>query len=149
MSLLSLLALVFSVESVSSVISFGALFAFSLLNLSVLKHFVIDRRRTSPSDLIKYGPVPLIGFALTIFLWFSLSGGALLLGLSWMAAGIIYLAVLTHGFRQRPPSVEFEESAAMTLDVYTKLFDEDLNAVADALDAAVSRSGVAKMLPRA
>jgi integrase len=40
-------------------------------------------------------------------------------------------------------------SAAMTLDVYAELFDEDLNAVADALDAAVSRSGVARMLPRA
>ncbi|WP_270449964.1 tyrosine-type recombinase/integrase [Kocuria marina] len=31
-------------------------------------------------------------------------------------------------------------SASMTLDVYADLFDEDLNAVADALDTAVSRS---------
>lgn len=40
-------------------------------------------------------------------------------------------------------------SAAMTLDVYAELFDEDLNAVADALDHAVSAAGVARMLPRA
>ncbi|WP_026550565.1 site-specific integrase [Arthrobacter sp. Br18] len=40
-------------------------------------------------------------------------------------------------------------SAAMTLDVYAELFDEDLNAVADALDHAVSSAGVARMLPRA
>lgn len=39
-------------------------------------------------------------------------------------------------------------SAAMTLDVYADLFDEDLNAVADALDAAVSRQVVAKMRPK-
>lgn len=36
-------------------------------------------------------------------------------------------------------------SAAMTLDVYADLFDEDLNAVGDALDAAVSRTVVGKM----
>lgn len=39
-------------------------------------------------------------------------------------------------------------SAAMTLDVYADLFDDDLDAVADALDNAASRSDVVKMLPR-
>lgn len=38
-------------------------------------------------------------------------------------------------------------SAAMTLDVYADLFDKDLDAVGDALDDAVSRSGVPKMCP--
>ncbi|WP_346655979.1 tyrosine-type recombinase/integrase [Arthrobacter sp. NicSoilB8] len=38
-------------------------------------------------------------------------------------------------------------SAAMTLDVYAVLFDDDLDSVADALDNAVSRSDVVKMLP--
>lgn len=36
-------------------------------------------------------------------------------------------------------------SAAMTLDVYADLFDDDLNAVADALDHAVSQKNVVKM----
>ncbi|KLU10008.1 site-specific integrase [Kocuria sp. SM24M-10] len=36
-------------------------------------------------------------------------------------------------------------SAAMTLDVYADLFDRDLDAVADALDQAVSRSSVGRM----
>lgn len=40
-------------------------------------------------------------------------------------------------------------SAAMTLDIYADLFDADLDAVADALDDAVSRSSVARMLPGA
>lgn len=39
-------------------------------------------------------------------------------------------------------------SAAMTLDVYADLFDEDLNAVSDALDHAVSLSNVSKMCPK-
>lgn len=40
-------------------------------------------------------------------------------------------------------------SAAMTLDTYADLFDDDLNTVADALDDALSKSNVAKMLPPA
>jgi integrase len=38
-------------------------------------------------------------------------------------------------------------SAAMTLDIYADLFDADLDAVAIALDDAVSRSDVARILP--
>jgi hypothetical protein len=37
----------------------------------------------------------------------------------------------------------------MTLGIYSDLFDEDLDAVADALDAVVSQMSVAKVLPRA
>jgi integrase len=36
-------------------------------------------------------------------------------------------------------------SAAMTLDVYSDLFDDDLNAVSDRLDEAYARSVVGKM----
>jgi len=40
-------------------------------------------------------------------------------------------------------------SAAMTLDIYADLFDDDLEAVATALDAARLRENAAKMWPRA
>lgn len=46
-------------------------------------------------------------------------------------------------------------SAAMTLDVYSDLFDDDLNAVSDALDRAAAAAGAsphiwsaASVLPR-
>jgi hypothetical protein len=39
-------------------------------------------------------------------------------------------------------------SAAMTLDVYTDLFDDDLDAVAAALDDHASAAGVGKMWAR-
>lgn len=40
-------------------------------------------------------------------------------------------------------------SAAMTMDVYADLFDEDLDGVAVALDDAVSRTVVPEMCPKA
>jgi hypothetical protein len=39
-------------------------------------------------------------------------------------------------------------SAAMTLDTYTDLFDDDLEAVATALDHRAMQTDVAKLLPR-
>jgi hypothetical protein len=39
-------------------------------------------------------------------------------------------------------------SASITLDVYADLFDDDLDAVAVALDNAAMKSTVAKVLPR-
>jgi integrase len=40
-------------------------------------------------------------------------------------------------------------SAAVTLDVYSDLFDSDLDTVSAALDAQILRTDVAKTLPRA
>lgn len=40
-------------------------------------------------------------------------------------------------------------SAAVTLDVYADLFDDDLDSVATALDQAAMKSDVANLLPKA
>lgn len=40
-------------------------------------------------------------------------------------------------------------SAAVTLDVYADLFDNDLDAVSSVLDQAIARTNVAILLPRA
>ncbi|MFT4229372.1 MAG: integrase [Microbacterium sp.] len=40
-------------------------------------------------------------------------------------------------------------SAAVTLDVYADLFDDDLDGVATALDLAAMKSDVANLLPKA
>ncbi|WP_253182838.1 APC family permease [Arthrobacter sp. SW1] len=106
-SAVSLLALVLSLEMAATMISFGALFAFSMVNLSVIKHFVVDQKRRTGADLAKYLMVPLVGFALTIWLWTSLAPGSFLVGLCWMAAGIVFLAIRTKGFRQAPPKLTF------------------------------------------
>ena len=108
-SLVSLLSLVLDLATVASVISFGALFAFSLVNLAAVKHFVLDQGRTRGSDLLKYGLVPTIGFLLTVWLWFSLSPSAFTVGLVWLLIGVGYLVVLTRGFRRQPPQVDLDE----------------------------------------
>ncbi|WP_295825064.1 APC family permease [uncultured Microbacterium sp.] len=107
----SLAALFADLNTVASLISFGALAAFSLVNLSVIKHFLFDERRRGAAAVLRFGVLPALGFALTAWLWFSLSGLALTVGLVWIGVGIVWLAVLTRGFRRRPPEVEFDDGA--------------------------------------
>jgi putrescine importer len=104
---ISLLVLAVSLDVLVSVVSFGALFAFTMVNLTVIKQFVVDEGRRAPRDLVVYGLVPLTGCALTVWLWFSLSGHALLTGGLWIGAGAAYLALRTRGFT-RPVSVKLD-----------------------------------------
>lgn len=105
----SLLAIVLTADFVFSIISFGALAAFSIVNLAVIKFFIIDRKERGVAAILKYAVVPLIGFALTVYLWFSLDATALITGLVWVGIGVVYLAFLSKGFRKMPKS-SFEES---------------------------------------
>lgn len=91
----------------TSLINFGALTAFSLVNLSVIKHFFIDQKRRGIAGTLRYLVLPGVGFALSVWLWTSLSWHALLIGCIWVVAGAVYLLWLTRGFRKAPP--EFVE----------------------------------------
>ena len=104
-SAISLLAIWIDLAILASVVSFGALVAFSVVNLSVIKHYFIDmRERNVLLNLI----APAIGFLLTAWLWTSLSGTALTIGLIWLAIGFVWLLVVTRGFRRPTPVLDLE-----------------------------------------
>lgn len=108
---LSLLGLVISLEMLSLLISFGALVAFTVVNLAVIKHYIIDGGRRSGKELFAYGLVPGLGVALCLWLWTSLSQSALLVGLGWVACGLVYLVALTRLFTRRTPDLDMTETA--------------------------------------
>ncbi|GAB3112141.1 amino acid permease [Janibacter alkaliphilus] len=110
-SVVSLLATVIDLGLLASVVSFGALIAFSAVNLSVIKHYAIDEGRRGGADLGRYLLMPGIGFAMSVWLWTSLSQQSLTTGLIWLAVGVVYLVWLTRGFRRPPPEMDFAEAA--------------------------------------
>ncbi|MBF8649871.1 amino acid permease [Pseudomonas putida] len=111
-SAFSLLALVIDLSTLASLISFGALVAFSAVNLAVVKtHLMDDASLRTAKGLLSYGVVPLVGLGLTLWLWTSLSALTLVIGLCWFALGLAYLAVLTAGFRRPVRLVDFTEAA--------------------------------------
>ena len=107
--LLSCVALVISLDLAAQMISFGALVAFTFVNLSVIKHYVVDGGARAGRDLLRYGLVPAVGVLLTLWLWTSLSGTTFVIGLSWVAVGFIYLLGLTRMLTRRPPELRLSE----------------------------------------
>lgn len=108
-SAISLLAVVMDLATLASVVSFGALAAFSVVNLSVIKHFAIDQGRRAGREILWFVVLPLIGFLLTAWLWTSLSGFTLVVGLCWLAAGLAWLLLITRGFRTPTPVMDMAE----------------------------------------
>jgi amino acid transporter len=76
-------------------LNFGAFIAFMGVNAAAFVHFWLHGKERKLSDLL----VPALGFFICAFIWVHLSHPALVLGTLWMAAGIIYGAFRTKGFR--------------------------------------------------
>lgn len=106
---LSLLALMLSMDLLLAFINFGVLVAFSFVNLSVISHYFIrEGHRGTVKNTILYLVIPLIGFCINAWLWTNLEKSALILGGSWLLIGLIYLAYLTNMFRKSTPQMNLE-----------------------------------------
>ncbi len=111
--LICMLAIAFTLEMIAAFINFGALIAFSFVNISVIAWFAIRKgRRKTPGDIFKFIVMPGIGVILTGILWANLHVDALVGGLVWAAIGFIYLIVLTRGFRRHVAA--FDEDQPVT-----------------------------------
>lgn len=81
----------FGTDTISLFVNFGALSAFLVLHATVIWHFFIKKRDGKVfSHLIS----PLVGFAVIAYTWASLSMPAKLLGVSWVAIGIVYYLIM-------------------------------------------------------
>ncbi len=107
----ALLALKMDVTTSTSFINFGAFLAFSLVNLSVIFHYWINGEKRGALELLLFLVCPLIGLVADLWLMISLDHLAIILGVSWLALGCVYLLVLTGGLRRQPPEMDFQEAA--------------------------------------
>lgn len=91
-------------DMVISLISFGALTAFTFVNLSVISRYALrDGRTKNSKDIINYVIIPLLGFFSIFALWLEIEETSLKYGLWWAMFGILYLGYKTKGFRYPAP----------------------------------------------
>lgn len=108
--IVSLSAVFFDLVMATSLINFGALIAFTFVNLSVINHFVIrEKKHKTVKGFINYLVLPLIGAGLVGVLWVNLETSSLMLGLGWAVLGFCYLLYITKAFRSAPPQFEMEK----------------------------------------
>jgi putrescine importer len=105
----SLLAVQFTLEFISAMINFGALIAFTVVNLTVIVYYAFRlNQRHTPKEIFRNIVLPFIGMCLTGVLWVNLHLDALLYGTIWLAIGIILLLFMTRFFRS-PLTMKIEE----------------------------------------
>lgn len=109
-SVISLTSIAFSnsIMEALSLISFGALLGFTMVNIAVVFHFYLRGKRRSVSDTIQYLVLPLIGAVLCLYFLFNLAAQTKVLGFAWLGLGILYAAVTTKFFRKLPPNLKLE-----------------------------------------
>ena len=105
--IIGLAAIFLDVTTSTSFINFGAFLAFTLVNVSVIAYYL--RHRAERLNPLPYVIIPAIGALVDVYLLTRLDGRALILGVCWLAAGVIYLVVLTRGFRVSPPEMSIED----------------------------------------
>lgn len=108
-AVISLSALVADVDFVASIVSFGALSAFTMVNLSVIATYLVHAERRTVATYLLYGAIPAGGFVLTAWLWTSLTPVAVILGLVWVAIGVSRLLWHTRMFSRPVPRMHLSE----------------------------------------
>jgi amino acid transporter len=84
-------------DDLASIVNFGALSGFLFLHVSVLGYFGVKRRSRA---WIRHWLVPLCGIAVVLAVFSGMSALAVKVGVSWLAVGLIYGAVLKARHRE-------------------------------------------------
>ncbi|BAU27292.1 putrescine importer [Aneurinibacillus soli] len=112
-ALTSLTALCLDLITATSFINFGALTAFTFVNLSVIVHYMVRRKERGWKAMLNYMVLPLIGISFIGFIWAHLDAKSVMLGLAWSTLGLLYLVYMTKAFRHKPPQFHFEETESI------------------------------------
>lgn len=114
-----ILGMAMNVNNISNLINYGALLGFAMLNLAVIWLYYVKRKGVGPvklgepvgwrpaaADWWRYFLAPALGFVVIMWVFSSLDHLSLMVGTSWLIVGIIYAAIKTRGFKERPPELE-------------------------------------------
>ena len=96
-SLFAGLLFVSRIGDLALIVNFGALTSFVLLHLSVINHYLIRQRS---GDWLRHLILPLLGLSIIVYVLYEMERIAKLLGLAWIAIGVLYYLLLTLWIRK-------------------------------------------------
>lgn len=95
-------ALALQYTEAAELVNFGAFIGFILVNVCVIR-LGLQARQPIVSLLL-----PLLGGLTCFYIWLHLSGFAWRLGAAWLALGLVYLLLLTRGFKTKIATLKLE-----------------------------------------
>lgn len=90
---ISFAAVFFDLDTAVTFVSFGALTAFTFVNISVIAHYYMKQKERSLKGTFFYLVFPLIGAGFICWLLTLLNKQTLMYGLAWLIIGFIYMAI--------------------------------------------------------
>jgi len=90
----------------ATLVNFGALVAYMMINIAVLVHFFIRKKNRGLKGFLKYCLVPMVGFFIVLYVWLGLNSLTFTLGFVWMGVGIIIGAIKSKGYKEVPPTLK-------------------------------------------
>jgi len=81
-------------------INFGALLAFSLVNIASIREYYFKAERRTLGSFFKNFLPPAVGVVACLSIWSNLPRLTFIIGGTWLLLGFIYLLIRTKGFRQ-------------------------------------------------
>ena len=105
-------SLVLPLGHACDLLNFGAFLGYMGVNMAVIWCYYIKPDKSHRRNLFFDLLLPLIGFCFCLIMWLGLPLLSKLVGSAWLLFGLIYYAVKTKGFRERPVLFNFEETNA-------------------------------------
>lgn len=97
------LSLFLDMSSLATLVNFGALSSFIMLNFAVFKFFFVkEGKRHTVGDWVKYFVCPWLGIVILAYVFTGFDTLTYTVGISWLIIGLIVGAVKSHGYKEVP-----------------------------------------------
>ena len=93
---------ILGMADLATLVNFGALFGFIVLNFSVFWFFFVKQKKRSFTDIIKYVVCPWIGIIILVYVFTGFQALTWAMGITWFVIGMIVAAVKSKGFKEVP-----------------------------------------------
>jgi amino acid transporter len=103
-------ALFLNFEAAAEVLNLGAFVSFMGVNLAAFWQFSIRGVPGHQRRIFRDAVLPLFGFAFCAWICWGLDRTSKVVGGIWFLVGLILVAIMTRGFRDKPAKMDFSES---------------------------------------
>ena len=93
---------ILGMADLATLVNFGALFGFIMLNFSVFWYFFVKQKERSFGGVVKYLICPWIAIAILVYVFTGFQALTWAMGITWFVIGMIVAAVKSKGFKEVP-----------------------------------------------
>lgn len=96
------LVAILGMADLATLVNFGALFSFTVLNFAVFWYFFVKEKQRGVKAVLRYVVAPWIGIVILVYVFTGFEALTYTVGVIWFIIGMIVAAVKSKGFKEVP-----------------------------------------------